>query len=428
MKSTVHKTTLTPKLRFPEFRNGPGWEEKTLGELASISTERVGTLKCIPMSITSGIGLVSQQEKFGRTIAGSQFKNYLLLQKGDFAYNKSSTKDFPQGYIAMYSGEELAAVPNSIFTCFRINGGSPIREYLKYMFLGNLHGRWLRKFITIGARAHGSLNIADDDILSIPIPLPAGKTSLAEQQKLAACLTSLDELIGAESQKLDALKLHKKGLMEQLFPREGETVPRLRFPKFQDAAEWVEKTVDNFGEVVTGSTPKTAHPEFYGGGIPFVSPADISDLRFVDETKTTLTTLGFNETRPIPVNSVMFVCIGSTIGKVAKNRQYCATNQQINTVIPNSEHSAGFVYYILSQNAERIARLAGKQAVPIINKTLFSSVLMSAPTLVEQQCISACLSSLDDLIAAQAQKLDALKLHKKGLMQKLFPSATEVEP
>lgn len=416
------KPDLTPKLRFPDYRDEPPWNTEELGSVASLITERVGNKKCIPMSITSGVGLVSQQEKFGRIIAGNQLKNYLVLKRNDFAYNKSATKESPQGFIAMYLGDEPGAVPNSIFTCFRADENRVVPEFLNYQFMGNLHGRWVKKYVEVSARAHGSLSIADEDLLSLPVPLPSGETSRGEQQKIASCLSTLDELIGAESHKLDALKSHKKGLMQQLFPREGETLPRLRFPEFQNAPEWEEKSVGDFGEVVTGSTPSTVRPEFYGGGIPFVSPADISDLRFVDETRTTLTSLGFDETRPIRANSVLFVCIGSTIGKVAQNRRECATNQQINSVVPNTEHSGAFVYYALVQNADRIAKLAGKQAVPIVNKTLFTSVSLPVPKLREQKCIASCLSSLDDLIAAQSDKLEALKTHKKGLMQQLFPS------
>lgn len=156
-----------------------------------------------------------------------------------------------------------------------------------------------------------------------------------------------------------------------------------------------------------------------------MSPADISELRYVDETKTTLTAAGFEKTRPIKARSVLFVCIGSTIGKIAQNVRHCATNQQINAVIPNAKHSDGFVYFALSNASERIALLAGRQAVPIINKSLFSSVRLLAPSLPEQKRIADCLASLDDLIAAESQKLGTLKTHKKGLMQQLFPSVVE---
>ena len=418
---------LVPKLRFSEFQSAGAWTTEQLGAVATVSTQKVGNNVCVPMSITSGVGLVSQEEKFGRVIAGDSYKNYLLLKPNEFAYNKSATKEYPEGFLALYSGTALAAVPNSIFTCFRINGESPDVRFLNYQFSDNLHGRWLRKFIQMGARAHGSLSVNDSDLMALPVPVPSGATSVAEQQKIADCLSSLDELIAAQARKVDALKAHKKGLMQQLFPREGETQPRLRFPEFRDAGEWEEQSVEDFGRVVTGSTPSTAQPAFYGGGIPFVSPADISDLRFVDETKTTLTTDGFAETRHIRAGSTLFVCIGSTIGKVAQNVHDCATNQQINAVIPNPKHSDGFVYFALSFASERISLLAGKQAVPIINKSLFSSVRLLTPQISEQQRIADCLSSLDTLITTATQALETLKTHKKGLMQQLFPSPEAVE-
>lgn len=420
------KQQLVPRVRFPEFRDAGEWITVELGKLSRLLTERVGSATCTPYTITSGVGLISQEEKLGRTIAGNSLKNYLVLQENDFAYNKSATKAYPQGFIALYAGGERAAVPNSIFTCFRVNQNQVIPTFLDALFASNLHGKWLRTRIAVGARAHGSLQVSDDDLMATPVPLPNGTNALEEQQKIADCLSSLDDLIAAETQKLDTLKTHKKGLMQQLFPREGETVPRLRFPEFRNLGEWKEKSISDFGEIITGSTPSTAHPEFYGGGIPFVSPADISDLRWVSDTKTTLSALGFEKTRPIKANSVLFVCIGSTIGKVTQNVRDCATNQQINSVIPNSEHSGGFVYYVLSLNAERIAKLAGIQAVPIINKTQFSAVRLLVPEFSEQDRIANCFSSLDDFIAAQSQKIDVLMIHKKGLMEQLFPVISEV--
>ena len=109
--------TLTPELRFPEFREP--WKAVPLSDLAESISERVGTEPCVPYTVTSGVGLISQDEKLGRTIAGKSLKNYIRLKKHDFAYNKSATKAFPEGYIARYLDDANAAVPNSIFTCFR---------------------------------------------------------------------------------------------------------------------------------------------------------------------------------------------------------------------------------------------------------------------------------------------------------------------
>lgn len=144
---------LEPKLLFEEFKKSKEWHFESLEKLATPISEKVGIAKCVPMSITTGVGLVSQIEKFGRIIAGDSYKNYIRLERHDFAYNKSATKEFPQGYIARFSGTENAAVPNSIFTCFRPNRVSVVPELLDHLFNGNHHGRWLRKFITVGARA-----------------------------------------------------------------------------------------------------------------------------------------------------------------------------------------------------------------------------------------------------------------------------------
>jgi type I restriction enzyme S subunit len=203
-----------PKLRFPEFRSTREWSETKLGTIAESINERAGENKYILMSVTSGLGLIPQKEKFGREIAGSQYNKYYVIRKWDFAYNKSATKQYPEGYIAMLKDIETAAVPYSIFTCFRIINKKILPQFLDYLFHDNFHGKWLRKFIEVGARAHGSLNVDTGILFKMPIVFP----SLNEQQKIVDCLSSLDVLIAIQNQKLEVLKLHKKGLMQQLFP------------------------------------------------------------------------------------------------------------------------------------------------------------------------------------------------------------------
>jgi len=410
-----NQSTLKPKLRFPEFRDAEGWTTKTLGSVVSISTEKVGDETCIPMSITSGVGLVSQMEKFGRIIAGSSFKNYLLLKKNDFAYNKSATKEYPEGFIALYSGEELAAVPNSIFTCFRIKDTSPIPQYLNYLFLGNLHGQWLQKFIEVGARAHGSLSINDDDLLALPVPLPKGKSSLLEQQRIADCLTSLDELINAENQKLVALKTHKKGLMQQLFPREGETVPRLRFPEFQDAGEWkvrnlgkVAENLDNRRVPITSSDRETGDVPYYGAS----GVVDYVNGYIFDENLLCVSEDGANlvaRTYPIafPISGKTWV------------------NNHAHVLRFENAYTQKFVEVYL--DSIMLDDFITGIAQPKLNKAMLDRIPIPYPAVSEQKRIADCLSSLDDLIAVQAKKLETFKTHKKGLMQQLFPSLEEVE-
>jgi type I restriction enzyme S subunit len=417
------KPRLTPKLRFPEFRNEPDWSFKALGEVAVITTEKAGDSVCIPMSITSGIGLVSQESKFGRTIAGNQYKNYIKLNINDFAYNKSATKEFPQGFIARYTGDDPAAVPNSIFTCFRIIRNSLDPRYLDYLFSGNLHGKWLKRYITVGARAHGSLAVDNNAILSIPIPWPEGKAPVREQQKIAECLGSLDELIGIENQKLDALKAHKKGLMQQLFPREGETVPRLRFPEFKSAPEWEIRTIGEYCLSFSGGTPSTSEKKFYGGTIPFIRSAEIGKAT----TELFLTELGLKNSAAKLINhgDVLVALYGANSGDVAIAKTSGAINQAILCLRPDGDHA--FLCHYLSLRKDWIIATYLQGGQGNLSGEIVKSVSIGLPNKKEQRHIAQCLSSTDDLIAAQAAKVESLKIHKRGLMQQLFPSPEEVE-
>jgi type I restriction enzyme S subunit len=253
--------------------------------------------------------------------------------------------------------------------------------------------------------------------------LPIVKNGI-EQQKIAACLSSLDDVINAESKKLEVLKEHKKGLLQNLFPQQGETVPKLRFKEFEDSGEWEEYPINSIGEVVTGGTPSKEENEYWGGDFVWVTAQDFKG-KYITDSVLKLTQKGKEKSRIIPKNSVLVTCIAS-IGLNGINKVECATNQQINSVVCNSENHYEFVYYSITKNGNRLKNLAGQTAVPIINKSVFEKFIIHKPkSYQEQQKIAACLSSIDDLINAQSQKIETLKLHKKGLLQGLFPDVNE---
>jgi type I restriction enzyme S subunit len=402
-----------PERRFPEFHEAGAWESVSLGSVASISTKKVGDKSCIPMSITSGVGLVSQMEKFGRIIAGDSYKNYLQLQRNDFAYNKSATKEYPEGFIALYTGDELAAVPNSIFTCFRVQEDAISPNYLNYLFLGNLHGRWLRKFIEVGARAHGSLSINDRDLLALQVPVPAGPSSLKEQQKIAECLDSADALIEAQVRKVEALRAHKKGLMQQLFPQEGETQPRLRFPEFDGAGEWSVKPLAKVAENLDNRRVPITSGDRVAGNVPYYGASGIVDYvegYIFDEDLLCVSEDGANllaRTYPIA-----FAISGKTW-----------VNNHAHVLRFKHGFTQKFVEVYL--NSIKLDDFITGMAQPKLNKAKLDSIPIPLPKEPEQKRIADCLTSLDDLIAAETRKLDTLKTHKKGLMQQLFPQVGE---
>lgn len=387
-------TTVVPKLRFPEFRHEKEWGTWQLGDVCELYQPET-----IPSSsftadgahlVYGAGGLIGRLDRFNHEHAE------VIIGCRGVCGNASLT--VPRSWItgnAMVIRQKADNLTKQFV--FHLLDAADLSPVISGSAQPQITRQGLRRF-------------------SISAP------PLAEQQKIADCLTSLDEVIAAQGRKVEALKTHKRGLMQQLFPREGETRPRLRFPEFRSAPEWEEVAIGGMGEVITGSTPDTSQREYYGVDHLFVSPADISDSRFVETTKTNLSEAGFAQARPIKARSVLFVCIGSTIGKVAQNARECATNQQINAVVANSDFSGDFIYCLLDMESERIAGLAGRQAVPIINKTLFSSVKVLAPRFGEQQRIADCLSSLDTQIAAESNQLTALKTHKQGLMQQLFPA------
>lgn len=412
---------LVPKFRFHEFKNSPSWNITNLGKISSVVEEKAGKNKYIPLSVTSGIGLISQTEKFGREISGNSYKNYIVIRKYDFAYNKSATKQFPEGFISMLENYDIAAVPNSIFICFRITDKQYYPNILNYLFYNNYHGYWLRKYIEVGGRAHGSLNFDTKHLWDIPIVLP----SLEEQQKIADCLASIDDLIEAEKRKSEALKKYKKALMQKLFPSEDSSIPELRFAEFKDSGEWENKKLSDIGEIITGKTPNTSDLSLWGGDIQFVTPTDITEKKYQYNTQRNV--VRTNNMKILPKNTIMFTSIAS-IGKMALSVNPCITNQQINSIIPTNNYDNEFIYYSILQKSFYIKLLLANTTLPIINKTEFSKITISITSnKKEQQKISDCLASIDSIIDSQVKKIDNLIKHKKALMQGLFPDMESIE-
>lgn len=192
-------------------------------------------------------------------------------------------------------------------------------------------------------------------------------------------------------------------------------------PIFGDVIpEWDILPIANLGAIVTGNTPDTTIREYYDGVIPFVSPSDIGITTFIRSTSKTLSNVGFSKTRSIPKKAVMVVCIGSTIGKVGISNGECATNQQVNSVVCNAKNDSVFVFYCMLYLAPFIKLMAGTQAVPIINKTEFGSLLTITPPLPEQQKIAQILTSVDEVIEKTQAQIDKLKDLKTAMMQELL--------
>ncbi|MFC0399425.1 restriction endonuclease subunit S [Paraburkholderia rhizosphaerae] len=238
--------------------------------------------------------------------------------------------------------------------------------------------------------------------------------------------------MAAQARKVDALKNHKKGLMQRLFPREGETQPRLRFPKFQNSGEWEQKTLDGLVNIQSGATPSKANPAFWNGSVPWVSAKDMKRL-FLEDAEDHISALAIDDgARVVPGGTLLVLTRGMTLLKdvpVCVLRREMSFNQDVKGLRPKDGVDGLFLAWMLTGNKQRLlamVNVAGHGTGKLDTDEL-NALQLAVPSLAEQQRIASCLSSLDAMITAEDQKLEALKTHKKGLLQQLFPSSEEVD-
>lgn len=204
-------------------------------------------------------------------------------------------------------------------------------------------------------------------------------------------------------------------------------VPNLRFKEFQ--GEWEKCILGDYGKVVTGNTPPTKDIENYENGTYlWASPADLSTIKLISETKTKLSSKGFSKTRALPKGSVLVTCIGSTIGKTGMATKEMSTNQQINSIVVNDNNDNEFVYYAIQSAFPRYLSSIAVQAVPIISKSAFEMLPNKRPCLQEQKKIGKFLSLLDERIATQNKIIEDLKKLKSAIIEKVFCSPNQKNP
>ena len=273
----------------------------------------------------------------------------------------------------------------------------------------------------------GNPKLMNGIMSKIRIPVPG----FIEQQKIAACLASLDDLISAATRRLDALKQHKKGLMQQLFPAAGETVARLRFSEFRNSGAWGIYDLGNLTtKVGSGITPRGGNKNYKAEGRPFIRSQNIGwgklildDVAFIEEKihKT------FDSTE-IKEFDVLLNIKGASIGRSAVadlriaggnvNQHVCIVRtkcDKLNPVLLNQ--------FLLSEDGQKQIDVfqAGGNRQGLNFGQIRSFQIPLPSTEAEQQKIAACLAFLDDFISAQIQKIEKLKAYKNGLMQNLFP-------
>lgn len=189
---------------------------------------------------------------------------------------------------------------------------------------------------------------------------------------------------------------------------------------------WEEKSVFEFGQIVTGSTPSTKISQYWNGEIPFYSPADFNSSKYCFDTERKVSLKGAKQGRILEKNSILFTCIGS-IGKMAISGQTGISNQQINAISVNKNFDYEYVYYLLLGNIGKFQSIAPMTTIPIINKTEFGKFTFSVPKKPHQQKIAKILNTIDAVIEKTEHAITKYQAIKKGMMHDLFTRGIDVK-
>jgi type I restriction enzyme, S subunit len=407
---------LIPELRFPEFEKEGEWEEKVIGEVFD--------------SYSGGTPNTSEREYYNgdipfiRSAEINKEKTELFLS--ELGLKNSSAKLVDKGdlLVALYganSGDsaisKIKGAINQAILCLKSDVSNSFTQH--YL---SLKKEWIVSKFVQG----GQGNLSSDIVKSIPIFVPENPT---EQQKIASCLSSLDEVISFQTDKLETLKTYKKGLMQNLFPQEGEKVPKLRFKEFEKDGEWIEDKLGNIGKFSKGKgiskndIEKNGKYECLRYGELYTTYDEVI-YEIVSKTNLNDNELIFSE-----ANDVILPSSGETQIDIAKAsciiKKGVAIGGDIN-IFKSTLNGVFLSYYLNSAKKMEIAKLSQGISVVHLYSSQLENLIINYPisndnSQKEQQKIADTLSSLDELIKKQADKIEQLKLHKKGLMQGLFP-------
>lgn len=419
--SNNNENKLVPKLRFPEFEKSGEWSIKELDELSDIvkgqqlnkiDLAESGEYPCL----NGGINPSGYSDKFN-----SEAETITISEGGNSCgyVNFMKTKFWLGGH------------------CYKLNIKEGVHKMFLYQLLKLNETRLMR--LRVGS---GLPNIQQKTLRKIKIQYT---TNSSEQQKIAACLSSLDELIAAETQRLAFLREHKKGLLQNLFPQAGEKVPKFRFKEFENSGEWVEKKLGEVYEFKVTNSFSRDCLNYLSGEVKNIHYGDIHTKfnTLFDITKEIVPFINID----LPIEKIREDCyckegdiifadasedlndIGKSIEIVNLNGEKLVSG--LHTLLARQKDntlSIGFGGFLFKSNwiRKQIQREAQGAKVLGISASRISNIIIKFPKYKkEQQKIADTLSSVDDLINAQNQKLEALQLHKKGLLQGLFPNIND---
>lgn len=401
-----------PQLRFLEFKDGPEWSKKKLSDpKVAIFVKEKG--KVSSLTLDTYISTENILPDYQGVVTASK-----LPPSGSFTLYKNNDvliSNIRPYLKKVWHADKVGAASNDILV---IRAGSDVKSlYLLYLLKND-------NFIDYMMSSAKGVKMPRGDIESIrnyPVFVPERE----EQTKIAGCLSSLDDVITTNNKKIDSLKLHKKGLLQKLFTAEGKDIPELRFDGFE--GEWEEVELRKLGDLISGLT--YSPDDVRASGLLVLRSSNVQNGKIVYEDNVFVepNIKGANISEPDDI----LICVRNG------SKALIGKNALIPQNVPLSTHGAfmtifrskyaQFTFQLFQTNAyqKQVDADLGATINSINGKQLLKYKFKIPRSNDEKEKIVKCLSSLDDLINAQTDKIEVLKEYKKGLMQQLFPKIKE---
>ncbi len=391
------KKQLIPELRFPEFADDGEWKQMELGEFLDYVQPTNYLVNSTSYDDSYEIPVLTAGKTF---ILG-----YTNENTGIFAENLPVII-FDDFTTAVQYVDFPFKAKSSAMKILLPKGDANIKFF--YESIANIN------YVSTAHQRHW---ISIFSKIEVPVP-----NINIEQQKIASCLSSLDELINAQKEKLELLKNHKKGLMQNLFPQEGETVPKFRFKEFKK--DWEEVKLKDVSSYFNGGSYENDVQE--NGKYELITLKSINtsgklinSKRYINIEVPTLA----KDTLVMILSEQAPGLLGMT-AVISTTNKY-VLNQRVAEIRPNQKVKSFFLSIAINRNQMYFSRLGAGTKVQNISKPNVQNYEFLLPEILEQEKIASCLSSLDELVSSISDKIEKLQLHKKGLMQGLFPKIND---
>jgi len=408
-----------PKVRFKGFTDA--WEQRKLREITDrITRKNQDLVSTLPLTISAQYGLIDQNEFFDKRVASKDVSGYYLVNKGEFAYNKSTSSDAPWGAIKRLDRYENGVL-STLYIVFAIKDENQIdSDYLVSYYDTDLWHRGVREIAAEGARNHGLLNITPADFFETQLAVPQ---DIEEQKAIGKYFSKLNDLITFHQRKCEQTKKLKKYMLQKMFPKEGQTVPEVRFEGFTDA--WEKRKLGDIGSCQSG----IGFPDAEQGGtegIPFFKVSDMNlngnEYELVySNNYVTQEQIERKKWKPITeVPAIFFAKVGAAVmlnRKRLVNTPFLLDNNTMAYKFGNDwDTNFGRTLF----DTINLASLVQVGALPSYNANDVESIEIALPTIEEQKKIGEYFANLDHLITLHQRKCDELQNIKKFMLQNMF--------